>query len=241
MASRWPVLLTALPLLASCDSQPRPRSDAHRAAATATAPALPSGPLTVTAFCDHLTSSPPTPSRPPSAASPRTANTPPPGSPRAIPAPSAPTEGSTLDALQAFGATIGAWRAHHEADPARIDAYLPPLNDMLDRYGSVACSPAGRVVRYRINFVPQVSLDEARAALAGELSPDAALVYERPGPTCEWRQYRSSTLTTLLGSADPDGVVNVDIGEELQHRGPPTVYAIFLDARTRLGTVPAGC
>ena len=166
---------------------------------------------------------------------------------QALPSPSAgatvpctPRAGAS-DALTGYGATSAAWSSHHRADPNHADFFLPALNDGEDRYTSVMCTPAGRVIAYHLNFQPLITVAAARQAFRSELPPDAVLVYDTVDAGCEHIQYRSVSLAHGFADSDPAGVADAAIILPDDPRQPSAVGTVFIDARVGLHETPAGC
>ncbi|HEY2705570.1 MAG TPA: hypothetical protein VGL20_17955 [Candidatus Dormibacteraeota bacterium] len=125
-------------------------------------------------------------------------------------------------------------------DPLRADFYLPYLNDGLDRYSHVLCTPAGRVISYRVNHIPPIGVSQTRAAFRSELPGDAVLVHDTVQFGCEHIQYRSAALARALAGDDPDGVVD---GAIILPSDPVQggVVTLFIDATAPLNQLPAAC
>jgi hypothetical protein len=148
---------------------------------------------------------------------------------------------SASDALTGFGATFAAWSSHHQLDPNHADFFLPALNDGEDRYTSVLCTPAGRVIAYHLNFQPLITVVAAKQAFRSELPVDAVLVYDTVQSGCEHLQYRSASLARDLAGDDPGGVADAAIILPDDPRQQAAVGTVFIDARVGLNATPAAC
>jgi len=148
---------------------------------------------------------------------------------------------SASDALTGFGASFAAWSSHHQVDPNRADFFLPALNDGVDRYTSVMCTTAGRVITYHLNFTPSISVAAAKHAFRAELPADAILVYDTVQSGCEHIQYRSASLARGLAEGDPEGVADAAIILPDDPRQEAAVGTVFIDARVRLNETPVTC
>jgi hypothetical protein len=148
---------------------------------------------------------------------------------------------SGSDALTGFGAGFAAWSSHHQVDPRRADFFLPALNDGVDRYTSVMCTTAGRVIAYHLNFTPSISVAAAKHAFRAELPADAVLVYDIVQSGCEHIQYRSASLARGLAEGDPGGVADAAIILPDDPREEAAVGTLFIDARVRLNETPVTC
>ena len=78
----------------------------------------------------------------------------------------------------------------------------------------IRCSTDLKVVIMQLDLAPG-SADGALAAARAQLPSDLKPVYDRSETTCRQLQFESSSLATLLGKDDPQGVVNVELESAL--------------------------
>jgi hypothetical protein len=105
------------------------------------------------------------------------------------------------DAITGFGATNGAWDAHHTSDrkyaPGAV--YNPdPSAPSGAQYDGVL-HEAGRVLQYDLRF-PNESITSAKAKVAQELPPDAHRVAFSVKDTCAFELFRSAKLGRALAT-----------------------------------------
>ena len=143
-----------------------------------------------------------------------------------------PTESSVLDAI---GASLAEWNAHHDADPGNPGWYLPAATDAPDRYTNLTCSADGRVTSYTMNFKPPLTAGEADQILAAELPRDASRNATTGQTNCETRVYASRLLAAALPSSDPDGIVTATLRSFVGSDLSVQVYTILIAATTTSG------
>jgi hypothetical protein len=130
---------------------------------------------------------------------------------------------SVNDGITGFGATVGAWNAHHTADtkydPGSVydpDPSLPSTGGAQADY--IAVEPQdGRVTDYTINTF-RLPINAAIARARQELPPDAHELWKARRDTCYQVELTSSTLDRAFSSSnigDPQGEVLVEFSTVL--------------------------
>jgi hypothetical protein len=136
--------------------------------------------------------------------------------------------------LTEYGATIADWDANHRKDPAASagTAYNPGAvtygSRHEDQFVYVFTADTGRVVHFMFQMPRQTPYGVARAAVLGELPPDAKTVWQRTMSVCRQELFSSATLATVLGTpaiGDPSGLVLV----EYEAGDPLNVYNAWSD------------
>ena len=139
------------------------------------------------------------------------------------------------DDLRAFGATRTAWNANHIADtrlaPGCCYDETPglaypsePKGD--DRYAEVG-EDGGRIDRYAVRFPPGSAKGDSTVFVLGEMPTDVVLVWSQVKDTCFQEEYRSATLTRVMGPAT--GVLmTFTSGVAGDHWDPRDVSGAFL-------------
>ncbi len=79
----------------------------------------------------------------------------------------------------------------------------------------VRCSTDGKVIVLQLDISPAAPSAEALAIARRQLPADVQPVYDRVQLTCRDVQLQSRTLAAMLGSDDPDGVVNIELESAL--------------------------
>jgi hypothetical protein len=79
----------------------------------------------------------------------------------------------------------------------------------------IRCATDGKVIVLQLDFAPAVPAADALAIARRQLPADLQPVYDRVLPNCRNVQLQSRTLAALLGSDDPDGVVNIELESAL--------------------------
>ncbi len=79
----------------------------------------------------------------------------------------------------------------------------------------VRCATDGKVIVLQLDISPALPAAQALAIARRQLPGDVQPVYDRLKLTCRDVQLQSRTLAALLGSDDPDGVVNIELESAL--------------------------
>jgi hypothetical protein len=79
----------------------------------------------------------------------------------------------------------------------------------------IRCATDLKVIIYQLDISPGTTGDAALADAEKQLPSDLTPVYDKSGGTCRDLQFQSATLASLLGSDDPDGVVNIELESAL--------------------------
>jgi hypothetical protein len=77
------------------------------------------------------------------------------------------------------------------------------------------CATDGRVIVLQLDIAPAVQAADALVMARRQLPVDLQPVYDRVQPTCRDVQLQSRILAAMLGSDDPDGVVNIELESAL--------------------------
>lgn len=77
------------------------------------------------------------------------------------------------------------------------------------------CATDGKVIVLQLDISPAVPADQALALARRQLPSDLKRVYDHSEASCRDVQLQSSQLASLLGSDDPDGVVNIELESAL--------------------------
>lgn len=111
-------------------------------------------------------------------------------------------------ALTGYAATLDAWEATHKPDPDfapgtvyNPDPSLPKVNGHTGAKYTTVFPLGGRVTNYTVNFAP-TSLEGAQAIIAGELPPDAHILWTNRVGTCVQVEYGSATVHAALGNTE---------------------------------------
>jgi len=79
----------------------------------------------------------------------------------------------------------------------------------------IRCANDGKVIVLQLDISPAVGAADALAIARRQLPNDLRPVYDRVQLNCRDVQLQSQNLAAILGSDDPDGVVNVELESAL--------------------------
>jgi hypothetical protein len=77
------------------------------------------------------------------------------------------------------------------------------------------CATDGKVIVIQLDISPPSATANALATAQRQLPSDLTPVYDRTAANCRNLQFQSKTLARVLGSDDPDGVVNIELESAL--------------------------
>jgi hypothetical protein len=77
------------------------------------------------------------------------------------------------------------------------------------------CATDGKVIVIQLDILPPSATASALATARRQLPSDLTPVYDRTVANCRTLQFQSKTLARVLGSDDPDGVVNIELESAL--------------------------
>jgi hypothetical protein len=77
------------------------------------------------------------------------------------------------------------------------------------------CATDGKVIILQLDISPAVTADRVLAIARQQLPPDLKPVYDHSQLNCRDIQLQSAQLASVLGSDDPDGVVNIELESAL--------------------------
>ena len=79
----------------------------------------------------------------------------------------------------------------------------------------IRCATDGKVIVLQLDISPAATADKALAIALQQLPSDHKPIYDHSQPNCRDIQLKSAQLASILGSDDPDGVVNVELESAL--------------------------
>ncbi len=79
----------------------------------------------------------------------------------------------------------------------------------------IRCATDGKVIVLQLDISPAASAAAALATARRQLPADLQPVYDKRDINCRSLQFKSATLASVLGSDDPDGVVNIELESAL--------------------------
>jgi hypothetical protein len=170
----------------------------------------------------------------------------------AAPTSAAPTSAApTTAGLTGFGATVGAWNAHHTADsdftPGSVynpDPTLPQINGHTGAIYVAVIVLAGRVENYTMNLHPS-GLAAAIAVTMREMPSDATILWKAARDTCWQAEVKSAAIAHALGTNDPQGQAMIELSNQLADGSAAAAPKTFnnailtLDASTTAAAAPA--
>lgn len=77
------------------------------------------------------------------------------------------------------------------------------------------CANDGKVIVVQLDLVPPITAAQALTNARRQLPADVKPVYDHLQVSCRDIQLQSKTLAAMLGSDDPDGVVNIELESAL--------------------------
>jgi len=127
-----------------------------------------------------------------------------------IPPSQAPSRGEAAgntDCLKAIGSASG--YTLFGAPAPDFNAGHPGVSPL------IRCATDGKVIVLQLDISPPLPAAQAVAIARRQLPGDVQPIYDRIQLNCRDVQLQSRTLAAMLGSDDPDGVVNIELESAL--------------------------